>query len=98
MKSNELTVSTFINGKNKLEKTREKETVNGNLHVLHSCAAQGCGVASLTEGVAVPLMKWPLSVRVGIFEFGQGPGDSSPPLHKGIFNVHQLMPADETPV
>ena len=57
VKSNELTVSTFINGMNKLEKTREKETVNGNLHVLHLCAAQGCGVASLTEGMAAPLMQ-----------------------------------------
>ena len=35
--------------------------------VLCSCAAQGCGVASLAEGVAVPLMHWPRLVRARIW-------------------------------
>ena len=35
------------------------------------------------------------------FELGHGAGDSSPTLregHCGVFNVHQVIPADGTPV
>ena len=58
--------------------------------LLLSYAAQGCGVASSAEDVGAPLM-----------QFVHGAGDSSPTLcerHRGIFDVHKLIPADETPL
>ena len=36
-------------------------------------AARGCGVASLAEGVAVPLMRCPLLVRAGICNLAMVP-------------------------
>ena len=40
---------------------------------LHSYAAQGCGVVSLAEGAAVPLMQRLLLVRAGIWNFAMVP-------------------------
>lgn len=49
----------------------------------------------------MPLMQYPIVSYGGNFEFVQGAGNRSPPLregHDGIFNIHQLIPADGTPV
>ena len=44
-----------------------------NTVLLHSYAAQGCGVASLAEGMAVPLIQFPLRVRAGIWNLARVP-------------------------
>ena len=69
--------------------------------LLRPYGARGCRVASLAEGTAVALMQRPLLVRAGILQFVHGAGDSLPALregHHGVFNAHQLLPADGTPV
>ena len=56
--------------------------------------AQSCGVATLAEGVAVPLDAMPSAGEGSNLEFGHGASDSSPTLckgHHGIFNVHHRM-------
>ena len=52
-------------------------------------------------GTAVPLMPMPSAGESNNLEFVYGAGDISPTLregHHGIFNVHQPLLADGTPV
>ena len=66
-----------------------------------SYAAQGCEVASLTEGMAASVIQHPLLARAGIWNFVHGAGDGFPTLHgghHGMFNAHKGMLADGIPI
>ena len=69
--------------------------------LLRLCAAQGCGIASLAEGTAVPLMQCHLLVRAGIWNLAMVLANSLPLLcerRNGNFNVHQRMLVDGIPI
>ena len=58
----------------------------------HLCAAQGCRVVSLDEGVAVLQMHCPLLIMAGILNLAKVLTIELPTLHKehhGVFTVHQ---------
>ena len=71
---------------------------------MHTCSPQSVGSAGAVAWLE--LQSWmgrrsDKGSQGGNLEFVEGAGDSSLALcegHRGIFNVHQLMPADGTPV
>ena len=67
--------------------------------LFHLYAAQGCGVVSLAEGTAVPLMQRTLLVWTGIWNLAMVPATHHlDEGHHVIFNIHQRMLADVTSV